>query len=117
VPPPFDTVDYDNDILLSLREHRLNGTALDWFRSYLTERIQSFVFAGKQTVAYQVDCSVPQGSVLGPFGFVAYTYDITDTIQQHDVSPHLHADDTKLRASSKPEDVPAMRQQLWKLRH
>jgi len=39
---------------------------------------------------------------------VAYTDDITDTtIEQHDVSPHLYADDTQLRASSKPEDVPA----------
>ena len=39
------------------------------------------------------------------------TDDITDTIEQHDVSPHLYADDTQLLASSRPEDVPAMRQQ------
>jgi len=67
--------------------------AFDWFRSYLTERTQYFVFAGKQTVAYQVDCSAPQGSILGPLGFVAYTDDVTATIEQHDVSPHLYADD------------------------
>jgi len=51
-------------------------------------------------MAYHVDCSVPQGSVLGPLGFVAYTDDITDTIEQHDFSPHLYADDTQLLASS-----------------
>ena len=61
-------------------------------------------------MAYQVDCSVPQGSGLGPLGFVAYTDDITDAIEQHDVSPHLYADDTQLLA--KPEDGPAMRQQI-----
>jgi len=54
---------------------------------------------------------VPQGSVLGPLGFVAYT-DIVDFIQRHDVSPHLYADDTQLLASTKPVNVSAVRQQL-----
>jgi len=70
------------------------------------------VFAGKQTMAYQVDCSVPQGSVLGPLGFVAYTDDMIDAIEEHDVSPDLYADDTQLRASSKPENVPGIKRQL-----
>jgi len=56
----------------------------------LTEHTQSFVFAGKQN-AHQVDCSVPQGSILiGLRSFVQYTDDITDTIQQHDVSITMH---------------------------
>jgi len=32
---------------------------------------QSFIYAGDQTVARPVDCSVPQGSVLGPRCFVS----------------------------------------------
>ena len=51
------------------------------------------VFAGKQTIPGVSGVSV---SVLGPLGFVTYTEDIANTIQLHDVSPHLYADDTQL---------------------
>ena len=33
------------------------------------------VFCGHQTDDYPVDCSVPQGPVLGPLAFIAYTED------------------------------------------
>jgi len=48
----FDAVDHDN--LLSILANRL---ALDWFRSYLANRTQTFALAGKHTVSYLVDCS------------------------------------------------------------
>ena len=90
----FDTVDHD--ILLSILANRfsIQGLALDWFRSYLANRTQTFALAGKQTVSYSVDCSVPQGSVLGPLGFISYTEDIVDVIERHSVLPHIYADDT-----------------------
>ena len=70
----FDTVDHE--ILLSLLTQRfcVRDTAYDWCRSYLScSRIQSFNFADQQTGPYPLDCSVPQGSVLGPLKFIAYT--------------------------------------------
>ena len=72
----FDTVDHE--ILLSILETRfaIQCTALDWLRSYLTSRTHVFVYADKQTVSYPVLCSVPQGSVFGPLGFISYTEDI-----------------------------------------
>ena len=72
----FDTVDHR--ILLSILETRfaIQCTALDWLRSYLTSRTHVFVYADKQTVSYPVLCSVPQGSVFGPLGFISYTEDI-----------------------------------------
>ena len=77
----FDTVDHN--ILLSVLENRfsIQGTALGWFKSYLSDRTQSFVHAGDQTVAYRVDCSDPQGSVLGPVEFIAYVADATDVAE------------------------------------
>jgi len=39
---------------------------------------------------------VPQGSVLGPVKFAAYTEDIVDLIERQGVRSHLYADDTQL---------------------
>jgi len=107
----FDTV--DNDILLSILANRfsIQGLALDWFRSYLANRTQTFTLAGKQTASYPLDCSVLQGSVLGPLGFISYTEeDIVDVIERHSVLPHIYADDTQLLASAKPENSSRLRQ-------
>jgi hypothetical protein len=72
----FDTVDHH--ILLSVLEHQfsIQGTALEWLRSYLTDRTQTFALGNKQTDTHSVDCSVPQRSVLGPLALVAYTEEI-----------------------------------------
>ena len=41
----------------------------EFLYSYLSERTQSFIYAGDATDCLPVTCSVPQGSVLGPLGF------------------------------------------------
>ena len=108
----FDTVDHS--ILLSVLSDRFSvtDTALSWFRSYLSDRTQSFVFANSQTVSHPVDCSVPQGSVFGALGFVAYTEDLENVIKRHAVKSHSFADDTKLYASVLPSDTSSARQGL-----
>ena len=40
-----------------------------------------------------VDCSVPQGSVLGVVKFVSYTEDVTTVFKKPGVRHHLYADD------------------------
>ena len=52
----------------------MNSAAINWFESYLTGRIQLFTHdgTGRQTSSFPVDCSVPQGSVLSPVGFIIY---------------------------------------------
>jgi len=67
-------------------------------RSYLSDRTQSFLYNGHQTESFPINCSVPQGSVLGPVEFAAYTKDITDLteVERRNVCSHLYADDTQL---------------------
>ena len=62
----FDTIDHD--ILLSrlCNVYGITGDALDWFRSYLTGRIQRVVIEDSVSVDQELDFGVPQGSVLGP---------------------------------------------------
>ena len=108
----FDTVDHA--ILLSVLSNRFSvvDTAFSWFQSYLSDRTQSFVYAGQQTLQFPVLCSVPQGSVLGPVEFIAYTEDIKDLLTRHDTRSHLYADDTQLYASCRPEDIEVVKTRL-----
>jgi len=101
----FDTVDHE--ILLSVLSGRfgVNGTALNWFRSYLSGRTQTFTYAGNQSISYQLDCSVPQGSVLGPVEFVSYTEDIVELFERHRMRSYLYADDTQLLDSCRLNDI------------
>ena len=79
-------------------------TALSWFSSYLADRTQQFTYAGSCTPSFTVDCSVPQGSVLGPLEFVVCTEDIVQLAEDHNTSSHLYADDTQLYTSCRPKD-------------
>ena len=86
----FDTVDHN--ILLTVFSSRFGiaGTAYDWFESYLSGRTQSFCYNGQDTDGFPINCSVPQGSVLGPVKFAAYTEDIVELVERHSVRVHLY---------------------------
>ena len=82
----FDTVDHDT--LLRVLTHRfgVNGPALTWFSSYLSGRTQAYHHDDLQSQPYAVGCSVPQGSVLGPQEFIAYTEDLVELIDGFNLS-------------------------------
>ena len=73
----FDT--RDHDILLSrlCNVYGITGNALDWFRSYLTGRLQSVVIEDSVSVDQELDFGVPQCSVLGPRIYCMYTHSIS----------------------------------------
>jgi len=62
-------------ILVSVLSKRFSraDTVLDWCQCYLNDRTQSIRYAERTSSSFTVDCSVPQGSVLGPYWFEAYT--------------------------------------------
>ena len=62
----FETVDHC--ILLSRLSSRfgISGTALEWFRSYLSDRAQFVNVNGSTSERHVLQFGVPQGSVLGP---------------------------------------------------
>ena len=88
----------DHDILLSrlCNVYGITGNALDWYRSYLTGRIQRVVIEDSVSVDQELDFGVPQGSVLGPRIYCMYTKPVSDIIQRHGLSHHSYADDTQL---------------------
>jgi Reverse transcriptase (RNA-dependent DNA polymerase) len=108
----LDTVDHQ--LLLTVLASRfcVHDVALNWFRSYLSDRHQTFHFSSRASTNYSVDCSVPQGSVLGPIGFISYTEDFVDVINRHDVRSHFYADDMQLYASCHPDNISDVRLQL-----
>ena len=86
----FDTVNHQ--FLLSKLEHYgIRGCALDWFKSYLSQRKQYVSINGHNSDLLTVKCGVPQGSVLGPLLFLIYINDLH--IVSSKLKFYLFADD------------------------
>ena len=70
----FDTVDHQ--ILLGkLKKLGIKGTALLWFESYLSERMQVVDIDGTLSPTKTINIGVLQGSVLGPLLFLCFIND------------------------------------------
>ena len=94
----FDTVNHR--ILLSKMEHYgIRGCALEWFKSYLSNRKQYVFVNGSNSNLLPINCGVPQGSVLGPILFLIYINDLPNASKK--LTFYLFADDTNIYHESK----------------
>lgn len=97
----FDTVDHS--ILLDVLEcqYGLCGTALQWVDSYLRPRSCRVSVNSNVSSERQLDCSVPQGSCLGPWLYLTYAGTIFDVIPPA-ITVYGFADDHTANIRFKP---------------
>jgi hypothetical protein len=98
----FDTVNHK--VLLNRLSERygIKSQAQNWVRSYLTDRKQFIIIDGVQSKEQKLDCSVPQGSVMGPGMKSDYEGPISDIFWRDGLEFHLYADDIQVYLAFPP---------------
>jgi len=86
----FDVCSHDI-LLMKLSRMGISGTALNWFKSYLSNRTQKVDINGKLSESRKIKISILQGSILGPILFLCY---INDLYSVTNLLTLMYADDT-----------------------
>ena len=99
----FDMV--DQQILLQVLQSRfgVSGSALVWFDSYLQPQFCKANVGTKYSTNRPLDCSVPQGSLVGPNICLGYTSTLQEIVPE-EVCLNGFADDHSLKRSFKADD-------------
>ena len=98
----FDTA--DNNMMLHRLSHDVGlvQTAIDWFKSYLSDIVQYVHINGGKSPACPLTCGVPQGYVLGPQRFYIYAAPLSNIIRNKNLMSYIYADDTQIYITMKP---------------
>ena len=100
----FDTI--DRSLLLDdLKFLGINGKALQFIASYLTDRKFRVTIEDFQSDEGVMQSGVPQGTILGPALFIIYTSSLQYVLREFGVSFHLYADDTQIYFRLEPNHV------------
>ena len=89
----FDTIDHAI-LMKKLYSYGIRGISHDLIKSYISNRKQFVNYNGCSSTMKNINCGVPQGSILGPLLFILYINDISNV--SHKVLPILYADDSNL---------------------
>ena len=95
-----DTIGYE--VLLDRLASRigLDGTTLDWARSYLSNRTKFVAISESQSSPGQfLSSGVPRGLVLGSIFFMLYTLPPGDIVRRYNMRFHDYADEIQLNFS------------------
>ena len=69
-----------HDVLLNkLSKLGVKNSALNWFKSYLSNRKQVVDINGTLSEVKNISCSVLQGSILGPLLFLCFINDFANS--------------------------------------
>ena len=97
----FDTIDH-KVLLGKLVYLGFSESAISWFKSYLSNRSFIVNVENEYSDPGDLNCGVPQGSILGPLLFLLYVNDMPQAIESDLM---LYADDSVLLFTHKNVDV------------
>jgi len=111
----FDTVNHATLFSRLESEIGLTGTALEWFKSYFTDRTTRVLINGEYSDFCHMQYGLPQGSIVGPKSFTIYTIPIGRIIKKYQLSYHIYADDIQIWTSFNPSDLASIKMALMTL--
>ena len=94
----FDTLNH-TVLINKLHKYGIRGNALNWIKSYLSDRNQFVCFNDVKSSKLNIQCGIPQGSLLGSLLFLIYINNIVNVSKI--LFFLLFADDTNVFLSGK----------------